>query len=340
MPVSARVMRPEGTAGPPIEWSANGRRHVAMDRFGTAVRAQVALGRLLPLGGPDDPLWITESAAVRVLRQAGARQGTRLGRVRIRLAESLDPHGEEPPAGPLSQPADGDTGGPSGVVPHRLPDEPGDRPSGVAQDRRPDDPSDGTADWVTGRVTDRATAGDRGVPDAAPLGALPHGPLRIEADVEVTADEPLPLVAERLRDALWAQAQDRLGVVVEAVDLRITGILEGPPDDPEPHEDGDPAEPEPAIGEGPAGSVAAAVRAVPGVRALTQRLAGSGPGVRVADPEALPGSRRVQVQIAVAPGHPPVGVARAAAAAATAAATPGAPAPVSTAVVVTDVHGD
>ncbi|MCL2552819.1 MAG: hypothetical protein FWE75_11830 [Actinomycetia bacterium] len=322
-----------------------------MDRFGTAVRAQVALGRLLPLGGPDDPLWITESAAVTVLRQAGARQGTRLGRVRIQLAEPPARHPDGPPARTLGQPGDGEPDGPSDVVPHRLTDERADRPSGVARDRRPDDPSDRATGDATGPVADGPRAGradggdtedteDWAVPDAAPLGALPHGPLRIEADVEVTADEPLPLVAERLRDALWEQAQDRLGVVVEAVDLRITGILEGPPDGLEPPEDADPAEPEPAVGEGPAGAVAAAVRSVSGVRALTQRLAGSGPGVRVADPEALPGSRRVQVQIAVAPGHRPVGVARAAAAAATAAATPGAPAPVSTAIVVTDVDGD
>jgi hypothetical protein len=176
------------------------------------------------------------------------------------------------------------------------------------------------------------------VSGAAPVGALPHVPLRIEADFEATVDEPLPLVAERLRDALWGAAEDGLGLAVEAVDLRVTGLLEdetAPPDaaeGPEPE-----AETGPALVQATTEAVEAAVRAVPGVLQFTQRLAGL-PGLRIRDTQA-PGvpARRVQLQIATAPVHRPLTVARAVAAAATAAAGPGAPGPVMTAVVVTDV---
>ncbi|NUP44036.1 MAG: nucleopolyhedrovirus P10 family protein, partial [Streptomyces sp.] len=51
-----------------------------MDRLARTVREQVALGRLLPLGGAGDAAWITESAAVAVLRRAAdALPGVRLG---------------------------------------------------------------------------------------------------------------------------------------------------------------------------------------------------------------------------------------------------------------------
>ncbi|KUJ68885.1 hypothetical protein ACZ90_15970 [Streptomyces albus subsp. albus] len=45
---------------------------VVADRLTRAVREQVALGRLLPLGGSSDGAWITERAAQRVLRRAEA----------------------------------------------------------------------------------------------------------------------------------------------------------------------------------------------------------------------------------------------------------------------------
>ncbi|MFE2429544.1 hypothetical protein ACFXJ5_22700 [Streptomyces sp. NPDC059373] len=49
------------------------------DRLAQAVREQVAMGRVLPLGGSADAAWITEQAAARVLRTAAAG----LGSVRI-----------------------------------------------------------------------------------------------------------------------------------------------------------------------------------------------------------------------------------------------------------------
>ncbi|SEO75522.1 hypothetical protein SAMN05216267_104046 [Actinacidiphila rubida] len=240
-----------------------------MDRLGTTVREQVALGRLLPLGTPDDPLWITERAAAGVLRRAAdALPGVRLGPVAILLD------------------------GPAGEV-----------------------------------------------PDAAPPGALPHGPLRIEADVETTVDEPLPVVVARLRDALWQEAEDALGATVTAVDLAVTGILDGPVP-PDGGRDGAPADDgvrgaDPDAYDALAASVAAAVCAVTGVRGLTRHL-GTLPGVRVTDDGDAPGRRRVQLQIAVGPGRAPLPVARDAAAAAATAAAAGALGPVSVALVVTD----
>lgn len=243
-----------------------------MDRLTRTVRQQVALGRLLPLGRPGDTAWITERAAVALLRRAAAEvPGVRLG------AASLAAH---------SPSADGE------------------------------------------------------MPRAAPLGALPHVPLLIEADFEAVVTRPLPQSAERLREALWTAARDAVGLTVGAVDLEVTGLLEEEPGAPEPDVDDDPPDPEPAV-RGAAAAVDAAVRAVPGVLRLTGRLASLGPGVRVTDdpvdPPApgAPRGRRVQVQIAVAAGHVPLVVARSAAAAAATAAAADAPGPVSTAVVVT-----
>jgi hypothetical protein len=56
------------------------------DGVGDAVRGQVGLGRLLPLGAADDGLWLAERAAVGVL--AGARDavaGARLARLTVGL---------------------------------------------------------------------------------------------------------------------------------------------------------------------------------------------------------------------------------------------------------------
>ncbi|MFE1802451.1 nucleopolyhedrovirus P10 family protein [Streptomyces sp. NPDC059517] len=68
------------------------------DRWTQAVRQQLGLGRLLPLGGPGDGAWITEAAAVAVLRRAVRPvQGVRLGSLRLTLA---DPDGASEPAVP------------------------------------------------------------------------------------------------------------------------------------------------------------------------------------------------------------------------------------------------
>ncbi|WP_265934218.1 nucleopolyhedrovirus P10 family protein [Actinacidiphila acididurans] len=239
------------------------------DPLTRAVREQVALGRLLPLGGADDTSWITENAAVRVLRRACAGlPGIRLGAVDAALDMPS-------PDTPLAAPAPG-----------------------------------------------------------APAGALPHVPVRISAAFEAGIDEPLPAVAERLRSALWSAATDLLGLAVTAVDLRVTGLLDGP--QPAPPADA-PVAAGPAVSGGdPGGPLEVAALAVPGVVGLTAALAGFGSGLRVLDATAddrHPG-RRVQIQIAVAPGLVPLQVARQVA---TAVTTAGAPGPVTVAVLVTDV---
>ncbi|KUO22577.1 nucleopolyhedrovirus P10 family protein [Streptomyces dysideae] len=70
------------------------------DRWTQAVRHQLGLGRLLPLGGARDGAWIFEEAAGAVLRRAAEDlRGVRLDTLRIELADpSFDAH---PPAVPL-----------------------------------------------------------------------------------------------------------------------------------------------------------------------------------------------------------------------------------------------
>ncbi|MGW4083257.1 nucleopolyhedrovirus P10 family protein [Streptomyces sp. NPDC004822] len=54
------------------------------DRWQRAVRQQIGLGRLLPLGGARDGAWIFEAAAEAVLRRAAEPvRGARLGALRI-----------------------------------------------------------------------------------------------------------------------------------------------------------------------------------------------------------------------------------------------------------------
>ncbi|MFJ1810746.1 MULTISPECIES: nucleopolyhedrovirus P10 family protein [unclassified Streptomyces] len=69
------------------------------DGWTSAVRHQLGLGRLLPLGGPRDGAWIAEAAAEAVLRRAvRGVEGVRLEALRIAVA---DPTGVYEPAVPL-----------------------------------------------------------------------------------------------------------------------------------------------------------------------------------------------------------------------------------------------
>ncbi|WP_431045071.1 nucleopolyhedrovirus P10 family protein [Streptomyces sp. P1-3] len=285
------------------------------DRLARAVREQLGLGRLLPLGGPGDGAWLTERAADRVLRRAAAAvPDARLGALRIGLAE----------------------------------------PAAVTRPGVPPPPS-----------------------------ALPPGRLRIEATCAAAAREPLPVVADALRRALAGAAKDRLGLLIEAVDVRVTALLDEPvstgvaeaPPAPEsgapegiapesgasdeigpvgggPEEVGPVGGPSEEVGpvsdrtddgsEGPdlppgAVAAAAAASAVPGVAALTSVLGGSRHPVRIEDrvtPDGAPAGRHVQVQVAVAPGHRALDVARAVRAAVARTVS----APVTVAVLVTDVR--
>ncbi|MFI1887443.1 hypothetical protein [Streptomyces jumonjinensis] len=179
----------------------------------------------------------------------------------------------------------------------------------------------GVADMELGKVRlgliDPETAAVPAVPP--PPSALPPGPLRIEAELAVTALRPLAAVTDALRRALFSAARDTLGLAVEAVDLRVTALLEtagagggrgarhGPPA----------AEPAGATGgEEGAGAVSGtAFRAGTGAADAVGRAVASVPGV--AEPGAALGpavrlaADHVRVEVATAPGHYPPAVARA-----------------------------
>ncbi|KUL25651.1 hypothetical protein [Streptomyces regalis] len=68
------------------------------DRWTQAVKRQLGLGRLLPLGSPHDGAWIAEAAAEAVLRRATEdMRGVRLDALRIAL---IDPDGADEAAVP------------------------------------------------------------------------------------------------------------------------------------------------------------------------------------------------------------------------------------------------
>ncbi|MFG3255490.1 nucleopolyhedrovirus P10 family protein [Streptomyces sp. NPDC048172] len=246
------------------------------DRLTQAVRHQLGLGRLLPLGEAGDGAWLTEETARGVLRRAAARAmpGVRLDT--LRLAEA-----------------------------------------------GPEDPEE---------------ASESAVP--APPSALPPGPLQLEATLAVTVEEPLPVVTGRLRTLLLAAADEELGLAVASADLRVTDLLlEAPEPEPEPEDEEQEQElerPEEQAeseaqgegeGEGLAADVAPAVLAVPGVARPAPVL---GSPLTLAAGDATARAVRVQesdgapphllLQLAVAPGHRALDVARAARAAATKAA--------------------
>lgn len=246
---------------------------------GSTAGQQLDLGRLLPLGGPDDGTWITEQAAVRVLGRAAAEiPGVWLESLRIGSA----------PLEPVSEPA-----------------------------VRP------------------------------PAGALPPGPLRIEAAFTASLGQPLPETAERLRSALLNAAAERLGLATVTADLRVTDLHEGPETGvksrtatrnmrtaPEAAAARS-SSPVPGTGSmrGPVGELAYVTTGVPGVARLTT-VPGSRP-VKAEEHDDPPG-RHIEVQLAVAPGHHPLEVARAVRAAVTDAAARHIPGPVTTAVLITE----
>ncbi|MEU7106886.1 hypothetical protein ABZ951_17760 [Streptomyces sp. NPDC046215] len=76
------------------------------DRWAQAVRRQLGLGRLLPLGGAPDGAWITESAAAGALRRAAreAGAGARLESVRLSVADPAAAARPAVPAPPSALP--------------------------------------------------------------------------------------------------------------------------------------------------------------------------------------------------------------------------------------------
>jgi hypothetical protein len=137
----------------------------------------------------------------------------------------------------------------------------------------------------------------------SPPGALPRGPLRIEAAFHVASGSSIPAAADRLRQALWDAAHSRVGLEVMAVDLTVTGLLDGGEAGCG-QRDGDdtPVPGQPAAGGAEfTGPAAAVVEALPGVGGLGSRLGGFSPGVRVLDDHA-------EAQIVVTTGHRPLDV--------------------------------
>ncbi|OXY99519.1 nucleopolyhedrovirus P10 family protein [Streptomyces diastatochromogenes] len=76
------------------------------DPWTQAVRHQLGLGRLLPLGGPRDGAWVAEGAAAAVLARAAATEvpQVRLGTLRITLADPEDVHEPVVPPPPSALP--------------------------------------------------------------------------------------------------------------------------------------------------------------------------------------------------------------------------------------------
>ncbi|MFE2676317.1 nucleopolyhedrovirus P10 family protein [Streptomyces hygroscopicus] len=173
-----------------------------------------------------------------------------------------------------------------------------------------------------------------------PPSALPPGPLRIAAECGATPAEPFPATADRLREVLLGAAADRLGLLVEAVDVRVTEVLEAPAEPPRPapphHEpQPPPAPPHPqpqpsphtsprpprsaAEGHDPATTAAArAAASVPGVARLAPVL-GSPRAVRIE-------GAHIRIELAVAAHHRALDVARAVRTAVAQSAPPPAPA--------------
>lgn len=95
---------------------------MSADQWTQAVRHQLGLGRLVPLGGPRDGCWLAESAARSTLRRtAQSVPGVRLESLRIELADPDGSYESAVPAPPSALPP-----GPLRIVAEcaAAPDEP------------------------------------------------------------------------------------------------------------------------------------------------------------------------------------------------------------------------
>lgn len=183
-----------------------------------------------------------------------------------------------------------------------------------------------------------------------PASALPPGPLTIEAAFTASLVRPLPETADALRSTLLGAATERLGLTTVTADVRVTDLREVPEAGgtsrtaataatarkPTPKAAAARSSP-PVAGTGPVrglvGKLADVAAGVPGVAHLTAVL-GSRP-VRVEDHDDPP-DRRVEVHLAVGPGHHPLHVARAVRASVAEAAATDTPGPVTVAVLITE----
>lgn len=186
---------------------------MAVDSSARAVRAQLGLGRLLPLGGPADGVWIAERAAAGVLREAEhAVPGVRLESLRIGPAE---PDAHDWGAARAANPA---------APPSALPCAPlrveADFAAGV------DRPLPGTAALLRAALADAA---DRrlGLPvteiDLRVVGLLESG-----SGTAIT----VPAITSRPADPPPGAGVDRVAVATTAVPgvVALTARLPGAPD--------------------------------------------------------------------------------------------------------------
>ncbi|MEV7091070.1 hypothetical protein AB0O07_35295 [Streptomyces sp. NPDC093085] len=159
---------------------------------------------------------------------------------------------------------------------------------------------------VLGTIRIALTDPDATTPPAVPPppGAQPPGALRITADFAAAPDEPLPALSRRLRAALSARAREGLGLRVTEVDLRVTELLDTAPEPPAP------TEPVERTATPPGDQPGTTAAAVPGVAHLTGVLGAPVVTTEPAEP-AGPHPRNVRVELATAPGHHPLTVARA-----------------------------
>ncbi|MGW0709776.1 nucleopolyhedrovirus P10 family protein [Streptomyces sp. NPDC002643] len=273
------------------------------DAWTTAVRRQLGLGRVLPLGGARDGAWITEAAAVAVLRRAAVDvRGARLKAVRIALADP-DP---DPYRDPDSD-SDSDSGHAGAAPAPSVPAPPGALPPGALRV---------TADFLASADADAApfpvTAAR--LRAALAIAATQRLGLKVtEVDLRVTglledgeeAEEPSPLTrppAEgdeggreggRGHEEECAEGEDRSPG-------RSAGLLgsSGSPDLPDPSSADE------------VSRVTAAALSVPGVTRLTGAPGGLDRAVHVETGPALP-HRHIRVELAVTEQSPALDVARA-----------------------------
>ncbi|GAA2631002.1 nucleopolyhedrovirus P10 family protein [Streptomyces axinellae] len=293
----------------------------ATTRLARAVRHQLGLGRLLPLGEAEDGAWVTEAAAATALGGAAARAvpGVRLSGVRLDLsdAETAGPAAVPPPPsalppGPLTLTADLAV--------------PADRPvPAVADDLRHALLAAAEREWglplrtVDLRVTELLD--EPYPPAAAASGANGHDTSSGARAAAAPSGAPRAFVgsgglAEEVAAAVLA---------VDGVD-RLTPVL-GPPlalssGGPRPR----------AVTVTPADSGGAAE-----TEAGTEAEADAAPGRNAQEAGSGHGGRHVLIQFALAPGHRAIGVARAVRTAAHLALAQGGDGPATVAVLITGV---
>ncbi|MGX1370984.1 hypothetical protein RKD19_006343 [Streptomyces canus] len=175
------------------------------EQWARTVRHQLGLGRLLPLGGPRDGAWISEEAALGVLRAAVADlPGVRLGAVRIGPALPEEAHEPAVPSPPSALP-------------------PGPLRLGAEFEATPAEPLPATAERLR-TVLAGAAAGRLGL-------ELGEVDLRVTALLEEEAERSSVQVAEPPR-AAEAGAGDETLAALAALAVpgvaRLTGVLGRP----------------------------------------------------------------------------------------------------------------